>query len=505
MSELSDIILIRATRLIQHILGEQFLSQNSIYWYDFETFGANPRRDRASQFAGIRTDEDLNLIGEPLVMYCKAADDFLPDPVACLITGISPQKTLREGVSEAEFIKNIEKEFSTPNTCVAGYNSIQFDDEMTRQLLYRNFYDPYEREWKNGNSRWDIIDMLRLCAATRPEGINWPKREDGSNSFKLDQLSVANGIEHEDAHDALADVIATIEMAKLVKEKQPKLFAYVYGLRLKREVQKLLDVRSRKPVLHVSTMYAAELGRLALVMPICQHPVNKNAVIVYDLRNDPGLWKDLSVEEIRRKIFTPRDQLAEGEQRIALTTIAVNKCPVLSSVSVLEDKLARQYSIDMDLCREHWAMIQHDPVLLNKIVQVFSEETSMVEADPDFMIYNGGFFSDHDKDLMAMIRSVKTEDLARLDLPFRDQRLHEMYFRYRARNFRETLSEEELLRWERFRQERISNLDARRRYEESFAEARERAGQEQGMLEEKEKGIFQELEDYVGGLTGSHA
>ncbi|HAS50199.1 MAG TPA: exodeoxyribonuclease I, partial [Gammaproteobacteria bacterium] len=218
------------------------MSGNSIYWYDFETFGRDPRRTRASQFAGIRTDEDLNIISEPLVFYCKPADDFLPDPMACLITGISPQKALQEGVCESEFIQRIEREFSQPGTCVAGYNSIRFDDELTRQLLYRNFYDPYEREWKNGNSRWDIIDMLRLCAATRSEGIVWPQREDGSTSFRLEQLTAANGIEHADAHDALSDVIATIEMAKLVRQQQPKLYEYVYKLRNKRAVQSEIDM-----------------------------------------------------------------------------------------------------------------------------------------------------------------------------------------------------------------------------------------------------------------------
>ena len=191
------------------------MSANSIYWYDFETFGNNPRRDRASQFAGIRTDEDLNIIGDPLVMYCKPANDFLPNPMACLITGITPQLTLEKGIAEAEFTRRILEEFAQPGTCVAGYNSIRFDDEVTRQLLYRNFHDPYEREWKNGNSRWDIIDMVRLCAATRPEGIEWPKKEDGSNSFRLEELTKANGITHAEAHDALSDVLATIEFAQV--------------------------------------------------------------------------------------------------------------------------------------------------------------------------------------------------------------------------------------------------------------------------------------------------
>ena len=189
----------------------------TIYWYDFETFGKDPRRDRVCQFAGIRTDEDLNVLGDPLVIYCKPSDDFLPNPFACLITGITPQKALAEGVDELEFTKRINEEFCVPQTCVVGYNSIKFDDEFMRRLLYRNLFDPYEREYKNGNSRWDIIDMVRLCGAVRPEGIVWPLTESGGKSFKLDQLTVFNNIEHKDAHDALADVLATIEIAKLIK------------------------------------------------------------------------------------------------------------------------------------------------------------------------------------------------------------------------------------------------------------------------------------------------
>ena len=218
------------------------MAAKSIYWYDFETFGKDAKRGRASQFAGIRTDEDLNIIGEPLLLYCKPSPDFLPEPMACYITGILPQKAAAEGLCEREFIERILAEFSEPGTCVAGYNSLRFDDEMTRQLLYRNFHDPYEREYKNGNSRWDLIDVVRLCAGVRPDGINWPLREDGSRSFRLDQLTVANGIEHGAAHDALADVIATIEMAKLLRKAQPKLYDYAYGLRSKAAVRAQFDL-----------------------------------------------------------------------------------------------------------------------------------------------------------------------------------------------------------------------------------------------------------------------
>lgn len=466
------------------------MSDNSMYWYDFETFGSDPRRTRASQFAGIRTDEDLNIIDEPLVFYCKPADDFLPDPMACLITGISPQKALEEGVCEAEFIKRIEHEFSRPGTCVAGYNSIRFDDELTRQLLYRNFYDPYEREWKNGNSRWDIIDMVRLCSATRPEGINWPLREDGNISFRLEQLTAANGIEHADAHDALSDVIATIEMAKLIRQKQPKLYDYIYKLRNKRAVQSEIDMVTRKPVLHVSMMYPAAQGCLALAMPICQHPANNNGIILYDLRVDPDSWVALSVDEIRSRVFMSREEMSDDFQRIPLKVLHINKCPVVSSPAVLTPERAEQYGVDLEKCRQHWSQLQANSDIVSKVAEVFSEELTQKESDPDFMIYSGGFFSDADKNLMSMVRSSSAADLARLDLPFRDPRLATMLMRYRARNYKESLSEQELLDWNEFRRARLSSNEAVASYEQGYAEAKERAG------DDKRK-LFASIDEYV--------
>ena len=469
------------------------MTSPTIFWYDFETFGDNPRRDRASQFAGIRTDENLTVIGEPLVMYCKPADDFLPNPIACQITGITPQRALELGVSEAEFIKRINQEFSEPDTCVAGYNNIRFDDELTRQLLYRNFFDPYEREWKNGNSRWDIIDMVRLCAATRPEGINWPKKEDGSNSFRLDQLTVANGIEHSAAHDALADVIATIEMAKLVKARQPKLYEYVYQLRDKRRVQAELDLTTRKPILHISMMYPSRRGCLALVMPLCVHPSNNNGVIVYDLRENPENWLNLPVDEIRQRVFSPSDQLPDGVERIPLKTIHINKCPIVTSPAVLEPDRAAQFELDLNVCRENWELLQSRSESWKKVSDVFRKERFADEQDPDFMIYSGGFFADNDRSLMNTVRATSPRDLARLDLPFRDRRLKEMLFRYRARNFKDSLNPEELLKWETFRAARLSDEQARARFENDMLLAMEQA-------DEKARQVLVELKGYVASL-----
>ena len=433
---------------------------NSIYWHDYESFGVDPRRDRASQFAGIRTDEELNIIGEPLVIYCQLSNDTLPHPEACLITGITPRKVIEEGEIEADFIARIHKEFAKPGTCVSGYNNIRFDDELTRQLLYRNFYDPYEREWKNGNSRWDIIDMVRLCKPSRGEGINWPVREDGLPSFRLEELTAANDIAHGAAHDALSDVSATIELAKLIKHKQPRLYDYVYQLRNKKKVAQQLDTLGKKPVLHVSSMYPAEFGCLAMVIPVAKHPTDNNGVIVYDLRTDPQSWMDDSLEQIRARLFTRADEMPEGESRIPLKIVHINRCPVIAPVKTLGGKELEEYQIDLTACKKHWQVFLDSPDLCEKVKQAFAGESDYREKDPDFMIYTGGFFSPADKKQMQRIHDCTAQELATRRFSFADKRLDEMLFRYRARNYPHTLNSEEMELWQSFRRSRFYEEDS---------------------------------------------
>jgi exodeoxyribonuclease-1 len=412
-------------------------------------------RDRPVQFAGVRTDEALNIIGEPLMLFAKPADDYLPHPDACMITGITPQQAMREGVCEAEFIRRIHAELAQPGTCGVGYNSIRFDDEVTRYTLYRNFFDPYTREWQNGNSRWDIIDMLRLARSLRPEGIEWPNYEDGRPSMKLEHLTEANGIEHSAAHDALSDVYATIALARLVRERQPKLYDYVLKMRDKRRVAEMLDVISHKPVLHVSSKYPAEYGNLAVVAPLVQHPTNKNGVIVYDLREDPSTLIELDVEAIRERLFTPASELPKGERRIPLKVIHTNKCPVLAPASMLNPEEAERWQIRGGDCRNHLAMLREAEGLVLKVQQVFASPGFEPRTDPDLMLYSGGFFGPGDKRAMDSIRATKPDKLGLLELAFQDGRLEEMLFRYRARNYSETLNEDEQERWEQYRHQRL--------------------------------------------------
>jgi len=431
----------------------------TFYWHDYETWGIDPRRDRPSQFAGIRTDAELNIIGEPLVQYCRPSDDMLPHPEACLVTGITPQHAMSHGVSEAEFFSAIHNEMAQPGTCSVGYNSIRFDDEFTRYGLYRNFFDPYAREWQNGNSRWDIIDVVRLTRALRPDGIEWPTKEDGVTSFRLEELTKANGIKHADAHDALSDVYATIAMAKLIKERQPRLFEHQLKMRNKRMVAEQLSVTSNKPVLHVSSKYPSKDGCIAMVAPLVNHPVNKNSVVVYDLRVDPTPLIELTAEEIQQRVFTSQADLPEGAERIPLKEIHINKCPVVVPVNTLRDAAAAEWQINMSEAERYLEMIRHAK-LGRKIQQVYSGREFDEITDPDQALYGGGFFSDADRRLIEYVQTTPAAELGALDLDFRDKRLPEMLFRYRARNCLDSLSIDEKRRWDEFRMDRLSNQQA---------------------------------------------
>ena len=431
---------------------------HSLYWHDYETFGIDPRHDRPSQFAGVRTDQDLNIIDDPLVVYCKPPADYLPHPEACLLTGISPQLAESKGVNEAEFCRLIHEQLAQSNTCSLGYNSIRFDDEFTRNILYRNFYDPYTREWKNGNSRWDLIDVVRATKALRPDGILWPTDPQGRPSFRLEDLTKANGIAHEAAHDALSDVYATIALAKLVKSAQPKLFQFLWQNRTKAEAFNLLQFGSYKPVVHVSGRYSNQKDCLAVVLPVCKHPTNANGILVYDLSVDPEPLLSLSVEEIQQRIFTATVDLPEGVERIPLKTVHLNKCAVLAPITVLKPDDQQRLHLDLAKCHINIAKIKAAQGLADKIAAVFSKNVfadAGQDTDPDLAIYSGGFFADADKQKMAKIRNTPPEQLGDFKFNFTDKRLVEMLFRYRARNYPEWLLPDEEAKWQAFCTDRL--------------------------------------------------
>jgi len=433
----------------------------TFFWHDYETSGADSRRDRPLQFAGIRTTLELDVVGAPVMFYAKPPRDAPPHPDACLITGITPQLAEREGLIEAEFAARVHEQLAVPGTCTVGYNSLRFDDEFTRHLLYRNFYDPYAREWEHGNSRWDLIDLARMCHALRPEGIVWPSREDGTPSFRLEHLAAANHLQQEHAHDALSDVHALIGLARLIRVRQPRLWDWYYALRRKQKVFELLDVVNMTPMVHVSSRYPASRGCLTVIAPLAQHPERSGEIIVYDLASDPAEWLALDDDAIADRIFTPRADLPEGVTRIPLRTVRVNHVPALAPLSALQGVDTPRLQLDLEACRRHRETLRGATDLVAKVCRVFQQASALPPAeDPELALYGGGFLSGAERKSLSLVRATPPEQLGECAAAFRDPRYAELLFRYRARNWPETLDVEETARWQAFCTARLTRHTA---------------------------------------------
>lgn len=421
-------------------------NQPSLLWYDYETLGINPRRDRVVQFAAIRTDMALNIISEPIDILCQPAWDTLADPQACLVTGISPLMAAQNGLPENAFSARIFEEMSQPKTCTVGYNSIRFDDEFSRFMFYRNLVDPYQREWKNGNSRWDLLDVVRMTWALKPETLNWPIDENGVTRFKLEQLTALNGIGHEKAHDAVSDVKATIGLAQLMKSRQPELFDYAYSLRLKANVAKQLDSLSRKPVLHISGRFPVAQGCMALVSPIMTMPGNPNAMLCFNLSQSPEALATLSVEDIQNRLFSKQAALDEqGLTRIGLKVIHINKSPMVVPAKMLTPDVAARFGHDVAQIQRHYEALIQMPDVAAKLSAVYARGP-MTSVDVDGALYDG-FISDGDRRLLNQVLKQPPFSQSIGGLAFKDERLPELLFRYWCRNWPDDIPEQEMRHW----------------------------------------------------------
>ena len=430
----------------------------TFFWHDYETFGREPRRDRPAQFAGVRTDAELNEIAPPVMLHCQPAPDYLPDPESCLLTGITPQHALGHGVPEHAFAAAVEAELAAPGTVGVGYNSIRFDDEVTRFLFWRNLIEPYAREWKNGCGRWDLLDVVRCTYALRPEGIEWPTGDDGRPTFRLEKLTAANGLAHESAHDALSDVRATIALARLLRTTKPRLWSFLLERRGKQAVADEIAAAQRAgtPLLHVSGRYAVERGCLALVWPLAPHPTNRNEVIVWDLAADPRQLDGLKADDVRARLFTRSDELPDGVERLPLKTIHLNRAPVvIANPKVLTPAMAERWAVDAGRVARHLDEAKRLAASLQALwPDVFTRPAPEGPVDVDEDLY-GGFVGDADRRALERLRALRPDDLAARRPAFDDPRLDELVFRYRARNFPTTLAGDERVRWQQHCADRL--------------------------------------------------
>ncbi len=461
---------------------------HTFLWHDYETFGLHTRRDRPAQFAAIRTDADLNEIGEPIELYCQPHADYLPSPEACLLTGITPQRCQERGILEPEFARRIDEALSSEGTIGVGYNTLRFDDEVTRHLFWRNLIDPYAREWRNQCGRWDVQDLVRTAYALRPDGIHWPLDADGKPRFKLEMLTAANGIAHDAAHDAVSDVRATIALARLIKHLQPKLFDFYLTLHKKDRV--LLEMKlpcvqtDAEPFIHVSGMFPAERGCLALMWPLATHPTNQNEIIAWDLSAEnadlPSVLADLKADQIRERLFTKQADLPEGVPRLPIKSVHINKSPfVLGSrggeYKALTPELQKKWRIDLAACLAKARIARDLPDLSAVWRDVFARPASTGSAAPDAdeALYDG-FVGNADKHTLAQLaKKAQTapNKLGDRSPAFDDPRLNDVFWRFKARNFSSSLSLEEQAAWKQHCQSRLHDgAGHARTFAEYFAE-----------------------------------
>jgi exodeoxyribonuclease-1 len=435
---------------------------DSFFFYDLETSGVNPRQSRIMQFAGQRTDLDLNPIGEPYNILIKLSEDVLPEPDAVLITGITPQQTLADGITEAEFCKQFMSEIAKPGTCFVGYNSVRFDDEFMRFLLYRNFYDPYAWQWKNGASRWDLLDVVRMTRALRPEGIKWPFDENGVCTNRLELITAENKLSHDAAHDALSDVNATIDVAKMIKSKQPKLFDFLYSIRGKHKVSEL--VVAGKPLVYSSGRYPNEYDKTAIVVSLGLHPTSQGA-LMYDLRHNPTPYLKMSPDELVEVWRYNEDKTAA---RLPVKALQFNRTPAIAPISVLDESSQERLQINMDDINKHLELLRSDATFYTRLCEAV--EKMNIERDKraalhfrpglkspsvDTQLYDG-FIPDVDRRIADKIPTAKPGDLSGFTDKFKDPRLKGLMPLYKARNFPGNLNDEERSVWESHREQALA-------------------------------------------------
>jgi exodeoxyribonuclease-1 len=477
----------------------------SFFFYDLETTGFSSRNARIMQFAGRRTDMQLNPIGEPVNLLVKLTDDILPDPDAVLITGITPQSTMAEGLTEAEFLRIFTDEVAIPDTIFVGYNTVRFDDEFIRCLHYRNFYDPYEWQWQDGKSRWDLLDVVRMTRALRPAGIQWPFAPDGKPSNRLELLTTVNKLEHLQAHDALSDVEATIAVARLIRNKNEKLFDYLLTMRDKRKVEEL--VIKDQPFIYTSGKYSSEYEKTTVVYTICPQP-QRQAVFVYDLRQDPTQYAAMTAEQLADLWRWKKDA---DEPRLPVKTLQYNKCPAVAPMGVADEATRVRLQIDLPTIQKHLAILKNMKDLEERLCKAWEmleaerpQNAALInlEQDVDGCIYDG-FFDSADKRSMSVVRAARPADISEGMVPFKDKRLPALLPLYKARNFPQALTAEEREHWEQFREQKLLGGGQQSAMAKYFARLQELASKTE--LTGEQRYLLEELQLYAESIMPASA
>ncbi len=472
----------------------------SFFFYDLETSGISPRESRIMQFAGQRTDMQLKPVDVPVDVLIKLTPDILPDPDAILLTGITPQQTLADGLTEAEFLKLFTDTVATKDTIFVGYNTIRFDDEFMRYLHYRNFYDPYQWQWQDDRGKWDLLDVVRMTRALRPDGIEWPFAPDGKPTVSLEYMTKVNKLAHDNAHTALADVGATIALAQLIRNKQPKLFDYLLSIRTKKAVSDV--VLGGQPFVYTSGRFSSEYDKTTVAVTLM--PQANQGAVVYDLRHDPSEFISMTPNQLVERWKYTRDESAP--RRLPVKLLQFNRCPAVAPLSVLRQGDAMErLQIDLDVMTKHRELLADNPgfikniaaalELLNKQRQI---EFASAAQSVDTQLYDG-FFDEHDGQLLPVVRAAEPKEMASLAESLHDPRLQAMLPLYQARNYPASLTPEQRANWDEFCRARLQSGGSESRLAK-FATRLQELGSRTS-LTKQQRYVLEELQLYAESIV----
>jgi exodeoxyribonuclease-1 len=379
-------------------------------FYDLETTGADKRFDQILQFAAVLTDDDLNVVDQ-FEIRSRLLPHIVPSPGAMMVTGVRVNQLVDPSIpSHFEMCTKIHQVLSdwSPATMV-GYNSLRFDEEFLRQAFYASLLPIYLTNTA-GNSRLDALTLVLATRAFRPEALNWPLDEDGKIRFKLDRLAPVNGFAHDNAHDALADVRATIHLTRLIKERAPDVWAAGMAYRTKAAATAYVE---REKVFVASRLRAA-IQTSTLVTALAANPNQPSEVFVFDLQFDPALLTTMPEDELTELIAgTPRP----------VTSIRLNTCPLFMPVEAV-GSLAVGYALGMEELLRRATLVTGDAGLRQRLIKVaLAGRTPFAESPHvEDQIY-AGFYNRTDQALIDEFHKsdwIRRFELARL---FADQRL----------------------------------------------------------------------------------
>jgi exodeoxyribonuclease-1 len=383
-------------------------------FYDTETTGLEPAFNQILQFAALEADEDLNEV-DCINIRCRILPYIVPSPGALLVTKMSPKDLVSSNYSHLQMIYEIRNWVAKKCPCIfIGHNSIKFDEDFLRHAFYKTLHPLYLTN-TDGNIRGDTMRIAQAAAIFAPGSINVPLSEKGKLSFKLGNIARANDIDlkEEDAHDALADVRATLELARLLKRRVPEIW------------DQMLHNASKKPALAFMRSNPAfclaefNFGKSAsyVVSVITPNPKQDSEMAVFDLSYNPSDYLDCSVEELLA--------VMKGKER-AIRIVAANKQPIMVDTSIghciLEEK-----SIDPELLAKHVQQIQAATEFKQRVATALTMRypDEEVHNHTEKMIYQG-FAPQSDIALMVKFHAANVEERVSICNRFSDARYREM-------------------------------------------------------------------------------